>query len=107
MKICTDCGEAIELSRLEKFPLADKCSICAAPLASKRKSSVPKHIPKSEERSLVKLNSKRLLQKNVSFSSRVCPECGGALKRKKENLDYRGFDTEECILGCGYVGVLG
>jgi len=117
IKLCRDCNEEIDASRLRLYPLADKCSDCAAPLASAAIKSPSKHLPKesfSDFEALVSQPSKnmdhstgvpsrqlktkqpKVRHTKIDFKSYVCPLCESKIKVRQLSRDEYKLTCKLC-----------
>ena len=106
-KLCKDCEEEIDATRLRLFPLADKCSDCAAPLSSEMNKSLSKHLPsealldfeyvESHPPNLKKDNLDVRRKKPVlDMKSYECPFCESKVKVRQLNQDQYKLSCKEC-----------
>jgi len=107
VKLCKDCDEEIDAARLRLFPLADKCSDCAAPLSSELNKSPSKHLPHEALSDFEAISGQPSKLKNegldvrskkpvLDFRSYECPFCESKVKVRQLSYDQYRLTCKEC-----------
>jgi len=107
IKLCIDCDEEIDAARLRLFPLADKCSDCAAPLSSQLSKSPSAHLPREALSDFEAINSQpsslkkedlnvRPKKPALDFKSYECPFCESKVKVRQLSYNQYKLSCKEC-----------
>lgn len=107
IKLFRDCDEEIDAARLRLFPLADKCSDCAAPLSSELNKSPSNHVPHEALSDFEAIGSQpsklkkedlnvRPKKPALDFKSYECPFCESKVKVRQLSYDQYKLSCKEC-----------